>query len=262
MTASVLPVQVFEVPAHWRTLEFISDVHLHDKSPATFSAWQRYMNETTADAVFILGDLFEVWIGDDAVAHQAFLMQCAEVLQQAAQTKHVAFMRGNRDFLVGSQFLNACHVMDLTDPTVLQWGTTRWLLSHGDEGCTNDVDYQVFRRMVRSTAWQQNFLAKPLAEREHIAREMRSQSESRKQDASNFYADVDANWTQTALAKSHSDMLLHGHTHQPADHCLGQSQTIQRRVLSDWDLDAATPRAEILRWHASGQVERINLTRS
>lgn len=259
MSASVLPFQVFEVPSNWRTLDFISDLHLYEKNHATFLRWQRYMQETTADAVFILGDLFEVWVGDDSVAESPFLSQCAEVLKLAAQKKHVAFMRGNRDFLVGAQFLNTCQVTDLSDPTVLQWGDARWLLSHGDEACIDDVDYQVFRRMVRSTAWQQNFLSKPLAEREQIARDLRAQSESHKQDANSSYADVDTGWAQRCLTQSQSNCLLHGHTHRPADHALGQNPEIQRRVLSDWDLDGTNPRAEVLRWHAHGLVERINL---
>lgn len=259
MNASVLPFQVFEVPEHWRTLDFISDLHLHDKDLPTLKVWQRYMAQTTADAVFILGDLFEVWVGDDAVPHHPFLQQCAEVLKDTARRKHVAFMRGNRDFLMGSQFLQACDVTDLADPTVLHWAGTRWLLSHGDEACIDDIDYQVFRRMVRSTAWQQNFLSKSLVERERIARELRTQSESHKQNTRKLDADVDTEWTRQWLLQSQSSCLLHGHTHRPADHILGQAQAIQRRVLSDWDAQSTKPRAEVLRWHATGQVERINL---
>jgi len=116
MTASVLPLQVFEAPETWRTVDFISDLHLQDKESATFDVWQDYMQNTTADAVFILGDLFEVWVGDDAVAHHVFLQQCASVLKSCAATKHVAFMRGNRDFLVGASFLHECQVQDFKTP--------------------------------------------------------------------------------------------------------------------------------------------------
>jgi UDP-2,3-diacylglucosamine hydrolase len=260
MTATVLPFQEIKAPEHWRTVEFISDLHLQEKDSATFAIWQSYMQETTADAVFILGDLFEVWVGDDAVHKHPFLEQCRSVLAASAAKRFVAFMRGNRDFLVGSAFLNACQVHDLNDPAVLHFGTQRVLLTHGDEACIDDVDYQSFRRMVRSDDWQKNFLAKPLAEREDIARHLRNQSESHKRDAHAVHADVDATWAIHMLEKSNCISLIHGHTHKPADHWMGLSPQWVRRVLSDWDAQSAKPRAEVLRWSASGQVQRINLS--
>jgi UDP-2,3-diacylglucosamine hydrolase len=189
------------------------------------------------------------------------LQQCADVLRDVAALRHVAFMRGNRDFLVGSEFLKSCGIDDLQDPTVLSFSGQRWLLSHGDEGCLGDVDYQAFRSTVRQATWQQGFLAKPLAEREAIARQLRVQSQQHKNDPATVYADVDKAWTQTALAQSECTCLLHGHTHRPGDHLLEGSSNLQRRVLSDWDAQSTKPRAEVLRWHASGQVERINLAR-
>lgn len=257
MSATVLPYQVFEAPDTWRTVDFISDLHLQEKDPATFLTWQAYMQRTTVDAVFVLGDLFEVWVGDDAAAHHAFLQQCAQVLTECATHRHVGFMRGNRDFLVGSHFLNQCHVHDLQDPTVLSFASQRALLSHGDEGCLEDVDYQAFRQMVRQTQWQDSFLSKPLAEREAIARQLREQSEQHKQEPHRTYADVDRAWSEAWLEKTGATCLIHGHTHQPAQHTLGSLGQYQRYVLSDWDCHAATPRAEVLRWHASGLMERI-----
>jgi UDP-2,3-diacylglucosamine hydrolase len=259
MTATVLPLQVFEAPSHWRTVDFISDLHLHEEDLDTFQVWQRYTQNTTADAVFVLGDLFEVWVGDDAAAQHVFLQQCAHVLKSCASQRHVAFMRGNRDFLMGSDFLKACHIQDLQDPTLLRFASQNWLLSHGDEGCLGDVDYQAFRRMVRQSSWQDNFLAKPLPEREEIARQMRQQSTAHKSDSQSVYADVDDAWAIAALTKAQASCLLHGHTHRPADQKLPGNLNLQRRVLSDWDVQSTKPRAEVLRWHASGQVERINL---
>jgi UDP-2,3-diacylglucosamine hydrolase len=259
MTATVLPFQVFEAPEHWRTVDFISDLHLQDKDPETFNLWHHYMGSTTADAVFILGDLFEVWVGDDAAKTHVFLQQCASVLKNCASSRHVAFMRGNRDFLVGSDFLNTCNVHNLQDPMVLRFASQSWLLSHGDEGCLGDVEYQAFRHMVRQTHWQEQFLAKPLAEREAIARQLRIQSQQHKIDPSSQYADVDTDWAIAALLDAQCSCLLHGHTHRPDDHVLGPGTSLKRRVLSDWDAQSTKPRAEVLRWHASGQVERINL---
>ena len=258
MNATVLPFQAIKAPENWRTVDFISDLHLQESEPKTFALWQSYMFESTADAVFILGDLFEVWVGDDATSQSQFLMQCQAVLKKASSKRYVAFMRGNRDFLVGPDFLNACHVQDLKDPTLLHFGQQTWLLCHGDEGCLDDTQYQTFRRMVRTSEWQSNFLSKPLSERQAIAKHMRQESEANKKDPHAVYADVDEAWAFKQLEGSQSQCMVHGHTHKPADHSVGQSGQLVRRVLSDWDVNQH-PRAEVLRWHASGQVERINL---
>jgi len=255
----MLPLQVLEAPEHWRSIDFISDLHLQESEPATFEVWQRYMLNSAAHAVFILGDLFEVWVGDDAVQSSIFLQKCAQVLKLTAASRHVAFMRGNRDFLVGPDFLQACNVQNLNDPTVLSFGTQRWLLSHGDEACLADTEYQAFRQKVRTPEWQQDFLAQPLAVRLDVARGLRMQSESTKKNALKVQADVDETWALGQLREARCNCLLHGHTHKPADHDLGTPSEFQRRVLSDWDAKADTPRAEVLRWHSTGQVERIAL---
>jgi UDP-2,3-diacylglucosamine hydrolase len=259
MTETVLPFQVFEAPETWRTVDFISDLHLQEKEAATFEVWQAYMQNTTADAVFILGDLFEVWVGDDAAEQHTFLQRCTAVLKACATKRQVLFMRGNRDFLVGTAFLNACNVIDLQDPTALNFASQKWLLSHGDAGCLGDTDYQAFRQMVRKPSWQNDFLAKPLTEREHIARQLRAQSEILKKDSRAVYADVADEWSSQLLQQAGATCLVHGHTHRPALHSLGQDPPKQRYVLSDWDVASARPRAEVLRWHFEGQVERINL---
>jgi UDP-2,3-diacylglucosamine hydrolase len=244
-------------PADWRTVDFISDLHLQIADPATLAAWQRYMQGTGASAVFILGDLFEVWVGDDAAlapspdlgTAQGFEARCADVLREAAQRLRVYFMHGNRDFLIGTQFLDACRTTLLADPTVLTFAGQRWLLSHGDALCLDDVDYMAFRRQVRSADWQRDFLDKPLPERRAIARGLREQSEARKRSGAS-YGDVDGpaarRWLQTARAAT----LIHGHTHKPADHDLGAG--LARVVLSDWDAAATPPRAEVLRLTAAG----------
>ena len=177
MTA-VPPFGVLHAPDHWRTVDFISDLHLKPEEPATFEAWARYMAQTRADAVIILGDLFEVWVGDDAAAPGSFEAHCGGVLD--ACPADLAFMRGNRDFLVGSDFLARHGMRDLADdPTVLVLGAQRIVLSHGDLLCTDDVAYQQFRQQVRSSDWQHVFLARPLPERQAIARQMREHSEAR-----------------------------------------------------------------------------------
>ena len=259
MIATVLPLQVFEAPESWRTVDFISDLHLQENELTTFEVWQAYMQNTTADAVFILGDLFEVWVGDDAADQHVFLQKCAAVLKACASKRQVAFMRGNRDFLVGSAFLNKCHVLDLQDPTVLNFASQKWLLSHGDAGCLGDTDYQSFRQVVRQAHWQEDFLAKTLTERESIARQLRSQSEILKKNSSAVYADVADEWSTQMLQEAGATCLVHGHTHRPALHSLSEAPLMQRYVLSDWDAASIRPRAEVLRWHVEGKVERIKL---
>lgn len=245
-----------QAPASWRTVDLISDLHLQVAEQATFKAWRDYMVNTSAQAVLILGDLFEVWVGDDAVAHDPFLQQCADVLRQTAQRCHVGFMPGNRDFLVGADFLAGCGVQALSDPTVLLWGQQRVLLSHGDALCLGDTDYQAFRRQVRSTPWQAEFLARPLNERLALARAMRSQSASQ-QRSGMVYADADTTLSLQWLQAAGAHRLVHGHTHRPADHPLGAAT---RQVLSDWSLDHAPLRAEALRLHADGRSERLRLS--
>ena len=262
MTPTVPRMAELAASPAWRTVDFISDLHLNADEPATFSAWQHYLQNTPADAVFILGDLFEVWVGDDAVgtgfttlSQPGFEDRCARELRQAASRLALFFMHGNRDFLVGPSLMALCNVTLLDDPTVLTFSGQRWLLSHGDALCLDDVDYMQFRQQVRSAAWQQAFLARPLAERQAIARDMRQQSEARKRSGID-YGDVDAAAARQWLEAAQAQTLIHGHTHQPAVHDLGEG--FSRVVLSDWDTQAKTPRADVLRLSASG-LQRIAL---
>lgn len=248
-------IGLLKAPAAWHTVDLISDLHLQASESATFDAWRAYMASTPADAVLILGDLFEVWVGDDAAAQDPFLQACADVLRQTAQHAHVAFMPGNRDFLVGPDFLASCGVQPLTDPTLLELASQRILLSHGDALCLDDKPYQAFRLQARSPEWQQAFLAKPLAERQEFARSLRALSESQKHEGMSF-ADADLDMSLFWLAQAQADRLVHGHTHRPADHALGHAQ---RYVLSDWSLDHQPFRAQVFRLNSTGGMVRIDL---
>lgn len=258
--STVPRIAELHAPPSWGTVDFISDLHLQAADAATFAAWRDYMESTTADAVFILGDLFEVWVGDDAVdasieAQGSFEGRCARLLSQTSGRLALFFMPGNRDFLVGPHLMALCNTTLLADPTVLGFNNQRWLLSHGDALCLGDVDYLQFRREVRSPAWQRSFLARPLAERQAIARGLREQSEARKQSGAP-YADVDSRAAREQLKAANAQILIHGHTHRPAVHDLGHGYS--RVVLSDWDAAAALPRAEVLRLTATG-LRRIPL---
>jgi UDP-2,3-diacylglucosamine hydrolase len=257
---------VLHASQQWACVDFISDLHLQSGEPDTFLAWRNYLDSTPADAVFILGDWFEVWVGDDAVAQDTanqheglgFERRCERVMRYASERTALYLMHGNRDFLLGRKFATACQAHLLADPTVLELAGQRVLLSHGDALCLGDVEYQEFRAQVRSAAWQQAFLTKPVAERRSIARGLRDASEARKASGAT-YADVDAAAAKELLQRHGCTTLIHGHTHAPRAHDLGDG--LQRVVLSDWDARANPPRAQVLRWRADAPAsfERVNL---
>ncbi len=250
-TPSLLPQPVpsVQAPQQWQCVDFISDLHLDAHEPATFEAWAQYMVHTSADALFILGDLFEVWVGDDN--QDPFALQCIATLKATSQRIPVYFMCGNRDFLVGPALLNKTGMQGLSDPTVLELGSadgatpTRILLSHGDALCLDDHDYLAFRAQVRQPEWQTSFLAKPLTQRQAYARDVRSKSEALKRSHTD-YADVDPQAAIAWLKAADAQILLHGHTHKPAVHDLGDG--LSRWVLSDWHANSQPPRLEVIRW--------------
>jgi len=249
--APALPV-FWEVraPANWQSIDFISDLHLGAETPRTLGAFADHLRHTDADAVFVLGDLFEVWVGDDA-RHEGFEAECADVLSDATSRRTVAFMPGNRDFLVGVDFLKACGVMALSDPTVLLAFGERILLSHGDALCLADSTYQAFRAQVRSNAWRDEFLARPLGARRKLAREIRAESERRKrEEGAGRAVDIDFAAAVGWMHECGAPTLIHGHTHAPGSEAIAPGFT--RHVLTDWDLDHGHPRAEVLRWRRSG----------
>ncbi len=244
----VAPAPLLQVPAHWQAIDFVSDLHLCEALPKTFEAFAQHLLNSPAAAICILGDLFEAWVGDD-MGQRGFERECVTLLAQVSQRKQLAFMVGNRDFLVGSAFLAQTGCWLLPDPTVLEaWGQ-RTVLSHGDAWCLSDLPYQAFRRQVRSAAWQSEFLARPLAERLQIAAAIRSASQGRREFDGAADADVDPATALACLRQAHATTLIHGHTHRPGDNLLAPG--LQRRVLSDWDLDLGQ-RAEVLRWSAAG----------
>lgn len=243
-------------PPAWRSVEFISDLHLQAAQPANFEAWRGYLARTEADAVFIIGDLFEAWVGDDVAAEPGFEADCAEVLRAAARRRPLFLMHGNRDFLVGAGLQQRTGATLLADPTVFSFGGRRWLVSHGDALCLSDTEYQKFRAQVRNPAWQQQVLALPLAQRKAMARNLRSESESIQRDATE-YADVDTQAALQWLRDADAAVLIHGHTHRPAEHALDAQH--RRIVLSDWDADARPPRLEALRLGVDGSVQRVPL---
>ncbi len=260
-------------PRQWRCVDFISDLHLQESEPATFLAWRHYLEQSPADAIFILGDLFELWIGDDALSNLGdthlnaryeglhFEDRCSRVLHFAAQQKQIYFLHGNRDFLIGDKFLQTCGIQLLSDPSVLAFGSQRYMLSHGDALCLGDVDYQQFRAKVRSPEWQRNFLATPMQERMQQARQMRTQSEARKlsqQAAQVAWVDVEPQAAQQWMNATRCLHFIHGHTHEGTDHAITTAQGKGvRHVLPDWHAAGKQPRGYALRLSLADSASEV-----
>jgi UDP-2,3-diacylglucosamine hydrolase len=213
---------------------FISDLHLDPRRPAITELFLRFLQEQQgqAEALYILGDLFEAWIGDDAVSADEPVLAALRVFSAGTPTY---FMHGNRDFLVGEQFAAMTGITLLEDPTVIDLAGTPTLLMHGDSLCTDDHAYQNFRQMVRNPAWQQGFLAMPIPQRLALAQQARSESGARNQAIDDYLMDVNQQAVEEAMRRHDVRQLIHGHTHRPAIHRFdldGRDHT--RVVLGDW----------------------------
>jgi UDP-2,3-diacylglucosamine hydrolase len=252
--AAPLPLPVatptFVAPVTWQAIDFISDLHLAENTPRAFAAWAAHLRHTRADAVFILGDLFEVWVGDD-MAERGFEARCVELLSEAAASRTIAFMAGNRDFLVGDAMLESSGVLRLHDPTLVSAFGAHILVSHGDALCLDDVAYQRYRSVVHRPGVQRAFRALPLSWRRAIGRAARRRSQTLHTPGLGAKIDIDADAASHWLREARAPTLVHGHTHAPATHELEPG--LVRHVLSDWELDTGgAPRAEVLRWDARG----------
>jgi UDP-2,3-diacylglucosamine hydrolase len=235
------------LPASVQRVEWVSDVHVCADRPHTATAFTRYLAHTRADVVCVLGDLFEAWIGDDALSVLPFERDIVTALAHVSQRAQLGVMCGNRDFLLSSGFLSACGAVGLADPCRVEAFGQSVLATHGDALCVADRAYQQVRQVVRSGPWQANFLARSVPERLAIAQQLRAQSQAEQADlAPEDYADVDAATATVWLHDAGCSRLIHGHTHRP-------TSSDWREVLSDWDLEPPGPaRASVLRWTAQG----------
>jgi len=225
-----MPVACRSQPIH-----FIADLHLAPGTPGALAIFERFLagEAQQGSALYILGDLFEVWVGDDDRHAGQRVIDALHALTAAGVT--VGLMPGNRDFLLGVRFAAASGVERLTDPHRLDLPEGRILLSHGDALCTADTDYQAFRTQTRDPAWQAAFLALPLAERYTIADRLRADSERAKPVKSLALMDVDEAAVCVLLRAQQAKRLIHGHTHRPGRHVLDvDGQSADRWVLGAW----------------------------
>ena len=215
----------------------ISDLHLEEERPDISRAFFRFLQEQAqhADALYILGDFFEVWVGDDE--RRPLQVQVIEALRALSDRGiQVYFLHGNRDFLIGQQFAEEAGVQLLDDPTLVELGGQPILLMHGDTLCTRDTEYAKFRAMVRNPQWQAMMLKRPLVERQTMARQLREMSMARNQGKQMEIMDVTQEEVERVMEQHQVRRLIHGHTHRPQVHQLSVAgQDAKRYVLGDWD---------------------------
>ncbi|GAA5181075.1 UDP-2,3-diacylglucosamine diphosphatase [Niveibacterium umoris] len=227
-------------------IHFISDLHLTPKRPEIGAAFARYLNGPARgiDALYVLGDLFDAWPGDDALAEPAAQAVANGLAALAASGTRIYLLHGNRDFLIDKAFAQRASATLIDEPYAITLGTEPCTLMHGDALCTDDVAYQRFRTMVRNPDWRSAFLAKPLAERLAIAADVRMQSEQAKQEKSAEIMDVNPEAVAESFRANGYATLIHGHTHRPARHThLVDGRECTRWVLHDW-----REHAEWLEW--------------
>lgn len=219
------------------TTLFISDLHLDEKRPAISRAFFQFLEHRAKNAatLYILGDFFESWIGDDD--QSKLIEETRHALRELSDNgTDIAIMHGNRDFLLGEDFCRSIGATLLSDPTIIDLDGKKTLLMHGDSLCTTDSEYIQFRAMARSAAWQQEVLAKPLAERRVLAQQLRMASKEANSNKAEDIMDVTPGEVIRVMQQHGCTQLIHGHTHRPARHPLIiDGKTAERIVLGDWD---------------------------
>ncbi len=229
---------------------FISDLHLGLSNPELTEYFFSFINARCckARALYILGDLFEVWLGDDDTSD--VYKPIISTLKDLSKKVQVFFIHGNRDFLVGEQLAKLAGFNIIHDSTVITLGSNRIALMHGDTLCSDDLEYQEFRKMVRSQRWKTEFLLKPLTERQEIATTIRQQSGEAMTKKSMLSMDANSTAVTNSMEQLDVDILIHGHTHKPKIHCLEKNK--KRIVIGDWH-----PQPSYLSWN-NDQFELVD----
>ncbi|MBO5658452.1 MAG: UDP-2,3-diacylglucosamine diphosphatase [Duodenibacillus sp.] len=224
---------VREIPPVRRPI-FVSDIHLTGKKWRTVLAFLRFLKTTALqyDELFLVGDIFEYWIGDDAAAPAKPFVKAVKAYVDKGHRVYI--MQGNRDVMLGEDFAASCGATLLATPAVIDVNGTRVLLSHGDEWCTLDEDYQQFRAMLRDLDFQKKALAMTVPERIEWAKNARSQSTAGKTEKTRAMMDVVDAAVESDCARYGCRYVIHGHTHRPATHKHG---SIVRTVIPDWEID-------------------------
>ena len=219
------------------TIAFISDLHLSAERPSSISLFTDFMDKSGCllETIYILGDLFDYWIGDDASSALGFSTVEHALKKTTDKGTKVYFIAGNRDFLVGSAFAERTGVRILADQTILELDDQRIMISHGDQFCIDDKEYLHAREQFLEPEWQASFLSKSIDERKIIAMQLREQSEHSKKDKPMEIMDVNQDEIIRVLCEHKLDMIIHGHTHRPYVHAIEhQGKHYRRYVLGEW----------------------------
>lgn len=229
---------------------FISDLHLSADQPISMAAFQHFITTLApaAEALYILGDLFEYWAGDDDINDPFHAQIIAGLRSLATQNTQLYLLHGNRDLLIGQVMAQACQATLLDDPTLIELYGTPTLLSHGDTLCTDDTEYQRYRTEVHDAVFQQQFLAKPLSERKAYIEQLRIRSKAEKQGKASAIMDVNDAAVSALLRAHHYPRLIHGHTHRPKHH----EHRLDGRMCERWVLGAWYQQGSALRCDTQG----------
>ncbi len=242
---------------------FVSDLHLQPSHPKTTQAFFDFLHLHACKVrqLYLLGDLFESWVGDDDIVdpYNAGVINALRQVSDAGVD--VFWMGGNRDFLVGEDFVKAAGLMALPDLFVITIAGQRILLAHGDAQCTDDLPYMTFRNRVRQSSWQKQFLGMPLAQRKAIVADMRVDSRQAQESKSYDIMDVNSEAIKALFVDTRSEVLIHGHTHRPGYHLheVGGARPASRYVLPDWECDAMPTRGGWIEVTSDGEIRRVGL---
>lgn len=239
---------------------FVSDVHLQASMPRTTQAFLDFLrlHAVNARQLYLLGDLFEYWAGDDDLSsdYNKQIVEAIRAVNDAAV--EIFWIAGNRDFLVGAEFAAAAGATILPDPAVMTIGGKRIVLTHGDALCTDDLDYIAFRAQVRQQGWKSQFLSMPLAQRKAVIEGLRNGSREAQRGKSYEIMDVNSAATMALFDATGTTTMIHGHTHRPACHeYRNDGKKRVRYVLPDWDCDTAPQRGGWLALNADGSIARF-----
>lgn len=239
---------------------FISDLHLQEAHPYTTQAFFDFLYKygLQTQQLYLLGDLFEYWAGDDDL-DTPYNQQIVEAIRQVSDAGvQVFWIAGNRDFLVGNDFAYATNLHILPDPSVVRIAGRYVILAHGDAQCTDDLSYMTFRAQVRQPQWQHQFLALPLAQRKAIIAGVRQESRAEQRYKSDEIMDVNTTAITRLFNDTACDTLIHGHTHRPAKHVIStEDHTFTRYVLPDWEYDTEHHRGGWIAIDAHGVIRRF-----
>lgn len=240
----------------------MSDVHLKESLPCTTQAFFAFLRDHAiqAEQLFLLGDLFEYWAGDDDLA-APFNREVAQALRSVSnEGVELFWIAGNRDFLIGKEFAHATGAALLPDPFIATIGQQQIVLSHGDAQCTDDAAYMHFRSQVRNPRWQHDFLAQPLAARKKIIEGMRTESRTAQREKPAEIMDVNAEAIESLFNATATSLMIHGHTHRPSRHEYRDGgKTRIRYVLPDWECDEEPQRGGWITMYADGAIKRFGV---